>query len=256
MPFEEKNNTCPICGGSGFVITDKGAKKCECVYKTFNVGKYLNLPRRFWDADIKNLKRSLDKETLTKVYAYLKKFPQMFKEGLGLLLVGEPGVGKTYIVSAILKYLYQKYKVRGYFVDTKELSLKLRESFEEGEHTKLIEALAKVPVLVLDDLGNEVLTDWYKEILTGLISKRYNEKKVTLITTNYYPSYLTSVYDIPAEMGGVKVVNKKKKVIDTPLSRENLLDSRFGSHMVSRLGEMTITLLIKGKDQRMEKVLL
>jgi DNA replication protein DnaC len=254
MPFEEENK-CPLCGGTGFIITDKGAKKCECVYKTFNVGKYLNIPKRFWNADIKQLRFTLDRETLTKLYTYLKKFPQMYKEGIGLLLVGEPGVGKTYIVSAALKYLYLKYKVKGFFVDTKELSIKLRESFNSGEHTDLVEFLSRVPVLVLDDLGNETLTDWYREILTGLVSKRYNDKRATFITTNYYPSYLLNTsLDLSGNAEGVKVVNKRKKVIDTPLSRENLLDNRFGSHMVSRLGEMCLTLLINGKDRRMEKV--
>jgi len=256
MPFSEEKNTCPLCGGSGFIITDRGARKCECVYKNFNVGKYLNLPKRFWNANLRNLGRILDKETLRRLFAYLKDFPEMFKEGLGLLLVGEPGVGKTYTVAAILKYLYSKYKVRGYFVDTKELSLKLRDSFNNGQHTKLVETLARVPILVLDDLGNETLTDWYREILVGLISKRYNDKKVTFVTTNYYPSYLVNLEEETPDMGGVKVVNKKKKVIETPLSRDKLLDSRFGSHMVSRLGEMSITLLLRGKDLRMERVVI
>ncbi|RTZ67649.1 MAG: hypothetical protein DSZ30_05460 [Aquificaceae bacterium] len=247
---EEKH--CPLCGGNGFIITERGAKKCRCIYERFNLGKFLNIPKRFWDADIRKIRHNVSAETLHQIYTYLRDFKTFYREGVGLLLIGEQGVGKTYIVTAILKYLYQKYRIRGFFTDTKELSIKLRERFENGTHTELVEALAKVPVLVLDDLGNEVLTDWYRDILVGLISKRYNEKKVTFVTTNFYPSFVVGKVENPSK-GGVKIVDRSA-VRFSSIPQERLLDSRFGSHVVSRLGEMTIPIVVKGIDKRLKKV--
>ena len=257
----EGNKSCPLCGGLGFVFTEKGAKRCRCVYERFNLGKYLNIPKRFWDADIRQVRQTLDRKTLATLYGYLKDFKTFYRKGVGLLLVGEQGVGKTYIVSAVLKYLYTKYRIKGLFTDTKELSIKLRESFAEKGASEIIESLARVPILVLDDLGNEVLTDWYREILTGLISRRYNEKKVTFITTNYYPSYLVGRASEGQSLGrGVKVISRAERGINFPklnaVSEEMLLDKRFGSHMVSRLGEMTIPIVVLGRDKRLQKVVI
>ncbi|HIP97883.1 MAG TPA: ATP-binding protein [Aquifex aeolicus] len=244
---------CPLCGGKGFIITERGARKCRCIYGRFNLEKFLNIPKRFWDADIRKIKSNLCAETSRQIYTYLRGFKTFYDKGIGLLLIGKQGVGKTYIVTAILKYLYQKYRIRGLFTDTKELSIKLRERFEKGGHSDLVEVLARVPVLVLDDLGNEVLTDWYRDILVGLISQRYNEKKVTFVTTNFYPSFAVGGIETPSREG-VKIVDRSA-VRFSSLPQERLLDSRFGSHVVSRLGEMTIPIVVKGIDQRLKKVL-
>ena len=247
-----RDKVCPLCGGTGFIITERGAKKCRCLYRSFNLGKFLNLPKRFWDADIRRIRFNVNQETLHAIYAYLRDFKSFYRDGIGLLFIGEPGVGKTYIVSAILKYLYLRYRVRGFFTDTKELSIKLREQFENGKPAQLLEALARVPVLVLDDLGNEVLTDWYRDILVGLISRRYNDKRVTFVTTNYFPSFMVGEIELPQGQG-VKIVERSTGQSQS-IPKERLLDSRFGSHVVSRLGEMTIPIVVRGRDQRLKKV--
>ena len=258
---------CPLCGGTGFIITPRGAKKCRCVYERFNVSKYLNIPKRFWDADIRLVRKILDEESLETLKGFVKDFVTHYKKGVGLLFVGPQGVGKTYIAAALLKYIYTKYGIRGLFTDTKELSIKLRDSFSD-QRTKggLVDALIKVPVLVLDDLGNENLTDWYRDILTGIIARRYNEKRVTIITTNYYPSYLALIKKeetgdsntkekehLSADKNGTAPLGIDiKKVLLT--SEDWLLDKRFGSHIVSRLGEMTLPIIVTGKDRRIKKV--
>jgi DNA replication protein DnaC len=257
-----REKVCPICGGLGFVFTENGAKRCRCVFESFNIARYLNIPRRFWDADIKKLRNNLSRDTVAAIYYYLKDFKNFYKEGIGLLLAGPTGVGKTYAVSAILKYIYEKYKVKGFFADTKELSIKLREAFAAGEHTNFIEALSKYPILVLDDLGNEILSDWFRDILVGLISRRYNEKRLTFITTNYYPGYLLSeeVPSVEKELKkhgmGIKKVSFKNRVEKPSTFDENLLlEKRLGTHLVSRLAEMTYPIVVEGLDKRIKKVI-
>jgi len=268
MTSREKN-VCPICGGTGFIITPRGAKKCRCVYENFNISKYLHIPKRYWDADIRGVRDILDKENLEILKGYVKDFPTFYKKGMGLFLVGPQGVGKTYIAAALLKYLYKKYALRGLFIDTKELSIKFRDSFSEQKAKGgIVEALVKVPLLVLDDFGNETLTDWYRDILTALLTRRYNEKKVTIITTNYYPSYLAVVNESRSDYkpgqtlpGGVPVVERNAPQARTPkkvvlTSEDFLLDKRFGSHIVSRIGEMTIPIIVKGGDKRIQTIVL
>jgi len=257
----EGGKICPLCGGLGFIWTDKGVKRCKCAYEKFDVARYLNIPRRFRDAELSNLRKVFSPDTISGIKYYLQDFPKYYKDGIGLLLVGETGVGKTYAICAVLKYIYLKYRIRGYFVDTKELSIKLRESLAERRYASFIETLAKVPLLVLDDLGQEELTDWYKDVLVGLISTRYNEKRLTFFTTNLVPGFLAKEYNkvMNTKVYGFEVVKKdfqvQKKEKEQSLEGLELLEDRFGSHLVSRLAEMTYSVIVKGNDLRIKKVI-
>jgi len=259
----DKDRVCPLCGGLGFIITDKGAKRCKCLYEGFNIARFLNIPKRFWDAKLGDLRNTLSRDAVAAIRFYLKNFEDFYKKGVGLMLVGPTGVGKTYAISAILKYIYEKYKVKGYFADTKELSIKLREAFAVGNHAQFIDTLTKYPILVLDDLGNEVLSDWFREILVGLISRRYNDKRLTFVTTNYYPGYLLSGKTVAVEdelkklgmvIKRVPFKDKDKTAKGVSWDEDLLLEKRLGAHLVSRLAEMTYPVIVEGLDKRVKKV--
>jgi DNA replication protein DnaC len=84
----------------------------------------------------------------------------------------------------------------------------------------------ETPFLVLDDLGAERPTDWVEETMNLIVNTRYNEKRITLFTSNYA--------DIPD--------------IDDP----NSLLFRIGFRMRSRLQEMCTTIEIDAADFRDE----
>ena len=241
---------CPLCKGLGYIFTDRGVKKCQCQIKDFDIANFLNIPKRFQHANLREVRENFSPGKWKTLKNYLRDFPNYYKKGIGLLFIGAPGVGKTYTVCAILKYLYQKYRIPGYFADTKELSIKFRKAFEDDEASKFLNALFKVPILVLDDLGNETLTDWYREILTSLINSRYNAKKLTFITTNYFPLYLLQKED-NKNHNGMVVKSTNRDISNKEAFKElTTLDSRYGSHIVSRLAEMTIPFSMFGMDKR------
>jgi DNA replication protein DnaC len=79
-------------------------------------------------------------------------------------------------------------------------------------------------LLVLDDLGAEKTSEWVEETLNLIVNTRYNERRVTLFTSNYP--------DIPDE------------------SDTNSLLCRIGFRMRSRLHEMCDFLELRGADFR------
>jgi DNA replication protein DnaC len=79
-------------------------------------------------------------------------------------------------------------------------------------------------VLVLDELGAWKPTEWVLDTMTHIIGRRYNDKKLTIFTTNY-----TDERQSP--------------------TGETLQD-RIGARLRSRLYEMCRTALIDGKDYR------
>jgi DNA replication protein DnaC len=86
----------------------------------------------------------------------------------------------------------------------------------------------EVDLLVLDDLGAEKTSEWVEETLNLIVNTRYNERRVTMFTSNY-PDYPDTVVD--GEM-------------------DSLL-ARIGYRMRSRLHEMCDFLELEGADYRM-----
>jgi DNA replication protein DnaC len=79
-------------------------------------------------------------------------------------------------------------------------------------------------VLVLDELGASKPTDWVRDTMMQIIGKRYNDKKLTIFTTNYLDARRA-----PAD---------------------ETLEDRIGVRLRSRLYEMCKTVNIEGEDYR------
>jgi len=94
-------------------------------------------------------------------------------------------MGKTHLVVAILKTVYRKKRIRGVFFDTKDLFYRLQSYANTEKYSRFMNLLLNAPLLALDDLGSERLSDWRIETLSHIIGHRYNFLKSTLITTNY-----------------------------------------------------------------------
>jgi DNA replication protein DnaC len=159
-------------------------------------------------------------------------------EGRGLVWVGEPGTGKTHLMTAVIGYLTLQCGVSARFVDFFHLTARLRASYhddEEETESDLLEPLVLVPVLAIDELGKGRGTAWELSIVDQLITRRYNAGRAILATSNYLPESL-----LGGGSGGRE-------------SRERLLESleeRIGRRSLSRLREMGEILVVRGNDYR------
>jgi DNA replication protein DnaC len=105
----------------------------------------------------------------------------------GLLLIGPCGVGKTHLAVAVAKQLI----ARGHealFHDYRELLKEIQESYNatnQATEAGVLEPVLNVEVLLLDDLGASKPSAWALETIGHILTTRYNEKRVTLLTTNY-----------------------------------------------------------------------
>ncbi|HEY7825473.1 MAG TPA: ATP-binding protein [Candidatus Acidoferrales bacterium] len=186
--------------------------------------------------------RSLAQAKLV-VQGFAAEFPVGSEHGL--LLMGPCGVGKTHLaVSALKEIILRGHS--GLFYDYREMLKEIQDSYNsESEATEMgvLEPVLKTEILVLDDVGSSKPSLWALETVGHVLNSRYNEKRVTLLTTNFLDSdgVATSSLAAPARSAGLRA----------PLLEDSLTD-RVGRRIRSRLYEMCRTIEISAPDYRKE----
>lgn len=99
-----------------------------------------------------------------------------------LVFIGPTGVGKTGIASGLLLKALQNGH-RGLFLRAQDLFDEMYSSLADRSSRKLLDRLAKVDVLVIDEMGYLNLKPEQTNIFFKLMEERYRRRS-TIITTN------------------------------------------------------------------------
>ncbi|NMC81771.1 MAG: ATP-binding protein [Armatimonadetes bacterium] len=99
-----------------------------------------------------------------------------------VLLIGGTGTGKTHLAIAIARHLIQQGR-RGRYFNVVDLVNQLEQEKMSGRGGKLAESLARLDLVVLDELGYLPFSRNGGQLLFHLISRLY-ERTPLLITTN------------------------------------------------------------------------
>ena len=106
------------------------------------------------------------------------------KHQKGLYLSGSFGCGKTYLISALFNELAKK-GYKSSIIFWPEFLRDLKASFELDFREKF-DTIKTTPILLIDDIGSEVVTPWSRdEILCTILQYRMQEHLPTFFTTNF-----------------------------------------------------------------------
>ena len=226
----EVASRCQHCFGTGMeVVEGRGARRCRC--RTQNIQAKLleaaTIPPRYQECLLSNYQPAKGNGSqllaLTLSRRLVREYPEVER---GLLLMGPCGVGKTHLSAAILRGLIEK-GIPCLFYESGALLKEIQSSYNPVSQTSESKVLAPVyetDVLVLDELGATKPTDWVRDTMMQIINTRYNDKKLTIFTTNY------------TDARGSE--------------RDENLEDRIGVRLRSRLYEMCETLRVEGEDYR------
>ena len=131
------------------------------------------------------------RETMSAVYEFCRRYAENFEAATkNLLFQGGTGLGKTFISACIARVVAKKgfsvcYETAAAALEYYEKA-KFSRDIAEGEEAALrIKRMESCDLMILDDLGTEMLTPMSQSALYSLINNRLVNGKKTIISTNF-----------------------------------------------------------------------
>lgn len=189
------SDPCPfgLCDGSGFVVDEatRTARDCRCRPGRINQARSRALsqviPRKYRGVSFDRPPVTEIVDAVTReVRRYVRNLEDNLARGRGLWFFGDVGTGKTTLAMLVSKSaLDAGHSVAIYSLP--RLLAEIRTTFDEDarrSYTDLIDRLARVDLLHIDDVGAEKTSSWVLEQLYAIVNARYEEERSVIITTN------------------------------------------------------------------------
>ena len=159
-------------------------------------------------------------------YAIFETDVEDIKTEYGIFVYGPSGCGKSYPLIALCNEFVRDNKKCSY-VETRNFLESLKNNLNnKEEYFSLMAKVKEVDVLVLDNLGDEKISEWTRDdIISGILDYRIKNDLLTYITSSYTLEELVSLYEVSktnSEVGRIKA-NKFIEKIKTACPRQILI---------------------------------
>ncbi len=168
-------------------------RKCPYKIKFDNERKYLDnvyyykIAKDIKDASFKKIYKD-DANRLEAIKGIKDFYDNYLKKEFikGIYLDGNFGCGKTYLIAALFNELAKK-DIKSTIIYFPEFLRSLKASFgsDDDEYEERFDTVKNTPLLLLDDIGAEKLSDWARDEVLGVILQyRMEEHLPTFFTSN------------------------------------------------------------------------
>lgn len=198
--YLDEKYKCPKCRDTGYVL----GKPCSCLTDTYKaeavreLSSMLNISGQcfenfdlsYYDDKYDPIIHSSPKEQMYGAFELCSEYASDFgKKSINLLFRGNTGLGKTFLSACIARVVSEK----GFSV-VYDTTVSVLEAFEiqkfdrSGENSEEVSSRVKryldCDLLILDDLGTEMTTNFTVSALYSLINSRLLSGGKTIISTN------------------------------------------------------------------------
>lgn len=123
------------------------------------------------------------------------------RSGRGIFITGECGTGKTHMGVGLLLDWYSRHAKSivinsSIFMPVVELFFDLKRAFDKpGGEADIIDLHSYSPMLMLDDLGAEKVSEWSIQVFYLILDRRYRGMLPVIITSNLSLGRISEVFD-------------------------------------------------------------
>ena len=190
--YSDVKYECTKCGDTGFVDN----KMCSCMKEALTLAGiessgFANLikEQRFDNFSLDFYKKNATYyDMMGKNLEFLKEYAKNFdaKNSQSILMMGGTGLGKTHLSSAVAYEVIEKGNDVFYTgaIDLfSQFEIQRFKSYN-NEPNELIERYFESDLLIIDDLGTEMINQFSVSTLYNLLNDRLSRKKPTIVSTN------------------------------------------------------------------------
>lgn len=181
---------CPEC--RRLSEAKEAAKRAE-EQRERNRQEYIHLmgvagvPARFAGRTLAKFKAETPEQSraLSIAAEFATNWDETLRQGRWLVFSGQPGTGKSHLAIAILQAILPMYV--GQYMTCMELIQILRSTWRkdsEVSELRMLDRFAKIPLLVIDEVGVQYGTDSEQNHLFDVLDRRYREMMPTILLTN------------------------------------------------------------------------
>lgn len=193
--------SCPKCRDTGFI----GSQMCSCLYEAYNreltneLSTLLKSSRDSFESFDLSL-YGADQESMSIVFETCREYAYSFSErSMNLLFQGGTGLGKTFLSACIARVVAENghsvcYDTAASALEAFELKKFARDAEAAEKAAVKVERMLECELMILDDLGTEMLTQISISALYTLINTRLVNGKKTIISTNLTDAELAKRY--------------------------------------------------------------
>lgn len=145
------------------------------------------VPARFAGRTLAKFKAETPEQSraLSIASDFVANWTEVQRQGRWLVFSGQPGTGKSHLAIAIIQALLPAYV--GRYMTCMELIQRLRSTWRrdsEDSEVEMLDQLAQLPLLVIDEVGVQYGTDSEQNHLFDVLDRRYREMMPTILLTN------------------------------------------------------------------------
>lgn len=145
----------------------------------------LYMPKEILDATISNIYNDPERSlALRELFDFIKHAKNSIPSR-GIYFYGSFGVGKTYLLGALANKL-KEFNISSMLIYMPEFVREIRNSFKDDSVNEKVNYFKNADVLMLDDIGAETQSAWFRdEVLGSILQYRMMEKLPVFFTSNY-----------------------------------------------------------------------